>query len=199
MVGPRRVIRRRTGGKRGTGGGTIFFPPKHQKYAEIVRIDNPDAARESAKILLEEFNQAQTRAKKRTIKRATVLAANRAKAMRKKKTLSTKERRELVEVERIYRKAAEQMKLPSKNTQKARKKWYSKIPDPDERAIIELLKETPGTVSDINISDELNISLPETRRILRKLDREGYVEFVGVSPYSGQKLYKATKAAKILE
>jgi len=113
MVGPRRVIRRRTGGKRGAG-GTIFFPPKHQKYAEIVRIDNAYSARGSVETLLKEFNEAETRAKKRRIKRVVVLAANRAKAMRKKKNLSTQERRELVEVERIYRKAAEQMKLPKK-------------------------------------------------------------------------------------
>ena len=199
----KRIVRKRSG-RRGVGASapqrTMFGPPRYLKYSEIVRIDTPDAARGSVKILLREFENAETRAKKRKIKWMTVLAANRAAAARKrtKRPLSPREMREMMEVEKIYREAAAKMKLPSKNTQ-ARKKWYLEIPNPDERAIIESLKETPGTVSDINISNELNISLPETRRILKKLEREGCVEFVGISPYSGQRLYKVTKAAKMLE
>jgi len=112
----RRVVRRRSSGRRGTGVPTpqksIFFPAKHPSYAEIVRIDNPDAARGSVKILLREFRNAETRAKKRRIKWMCVLAANRAKAARKKGNLSPRERREFAEVERIYRRAVEKMKLP---------------------------------------------------------------------------------------
>ena len=111
----RRVVRRRRGSsRRGVSARqrTIFFPAKHPSYAEIVRIDNPDAARGSVKILLREFRNAETRAKKRRIKWMCVLAANRAKAARKKGNLSPREKREFVEVERIYRQAVEKMKLP---------------------------------------------------------------------------------------
>jgi hypothetical protein len=92
-------------------GKTIFFPAKYEKYAEIVRIDNPDAARGSVKQLTEEFHKADTREKKRRIVRMMVLAANRAAAAAKKEKLSDKERREFLEVEAIYRNAYRQLKV----------------------------------------------------------------------------------------
>ncbi|RLI98295.1 MAG: hypothetical protein DRP08_08245, partial [Candidatus Aenigmatarchaeota archaeon] len=114
----RRVVRRRKTSRQGTAlpypspKKTIFFKPKYLKYSEIVRIDTPDAARGSVKILLREFRNAETRAKKRRIKWMCVLAANRAKAARKKGNLSPREKREFAEVKRIYREAVEKMKLP---------------------------------------------------------------------------------------
>jgi len=130
----RRVVRRRGRSRRGTGrrgtGGvpspqkSIFFPPKHPTYAEIVCIDNPDAARGSVKILLREFKEAETRNKKRRIKWMCVLAANRAKAARKKKDMSMREKREFAEVEHIYREAVKKMKLPPKKTKSGRKESY---------------------------------------------------------------------------
>jgi hypothetical protein len=98
-------------GKDVIGGRTIFFPPTYQKYADIISIRSPEEARFAARTMLEEFNKAKTRAKKRRLKSMVVLAANRAKVMRKKEDLSRKEKAELVAIERIYRRTAEQMKL----------------------------------------------------------------------------------------
>jgi hypothetical protein len=85
--------------------GTIFFPPRYKRYAEIVRIDNPEAARGSVEILAREFREAGSVEKRRRIKRMMVLAANRAAAAARKRDLSDRERREFLEVERIYREA----------------------------------------------------------------------------------------------
>lgn len=83
---------------------TMFYePPKHPDLAAIVRIDSPTAARKATQELLALAKKYPIR--RTTIKRAMVLAANRAAAMRKKKNLSAKERRELKEVEEIYRRA----------------------------------------------------------------------------------------------
>ena len=43
-----------------------------------------------------------------------VLAANRAKALLRRKNISPKERSETIQVYRIYREAVEQMELPPK-------------------------------------------------------------------------------------
>lgn len=90
---------------------SMFGPPKHKELAKIVRIDTPENARKSAKQLLNKFKRARTREQKVTIKRSVVLAANRAEAIRKKKNLSAKERREMKQIEKIYRSAAKKMKL----------------------------------------------------------------------------------------
>jgi len=90
---------------------TIFFPPKYKKYAEIVRIDNPEAARGSVKQLTEEFHKAETKEKKRRIKRMMVLAYARAKVMSQNKNLSLAQRREAAEVAGIYREAYQKLKL----------------------------------------------------------------------------------------
>jgi len=102
----RRIVRRRSGRIRK---GSMFGPAKHPRYAEIVKIDTPKNARESCNILLREFRNAKTRDKKRRIKQMTVLAANRAEAIRAKENLSEKERREMREAEKIYRETAEKM------------------------------------------------------------------------------------------
>jgi len=103
--------RRPITGRRGRRPKTIFFPPKYKRYAEIVRIDSPEAARASVKILREEFNRAETAEKRRRIKRMMVLAANRAAAAAKKKDLSGKEMTEFLEVERIYRSAYRELEV----------------------------------------------------------------------------------------
>jgi hypothetical protein len=98
----------RRGGRR----PTIFFPAKYKRYADIVRIDTPEAARLSVKQLEEEFEKAETREKKRRLKKMVVLAANRAAVMSNNPRVSRKERQEAAEVEKIYRAAAGRMKLP---------------------------------------------------------------------------------------
>jgi hypothetical protein len=89
---------------------TIFFSPKHQYLADIVSLRSPEEAKYSANELLRLFNEAKTDAKRRRIRSATILAANRAKVMSKNERLSPKERREAAEIYRIYKKAYEAMK-----------------------------------------------------------------------------------------
>jgi len=100
---------------------TLFFSPKHQRLATIVKIDTPSNANKSCEILLKKFKYARTRDVKRAIKQATVCAANRARAMSKKKTITPKERNELMEIARIYETAYKSMILPSKGG--ARSSW----------------------------------------------------------------------------
>jgi len=94
--------------KRGRG---LFKPPRWKYLAQIITFENPEAARGAVKELLREFRQAKTRAKKRRIKQATIYAANRARASAKRKNLSPRERRELLQIARIYERAARRMKL----------------------------------------------------------------------------------------
>ncbi len=99
-------------GKRG-----LFRPARHKWLADIVCIKTPSCARKAATKLLRLFKQA-LRAGKRDravlIKRAVVLAANRARVSAKRRSLSVKERAELKEVARIYERAADMMVLPPK-------------------------------------------------------------------------------------
>ena len=90
---------------------SMFGKAKHKKLAEIVRIDTPSNARKSAKKLLRLFQKAKRRKTKVVIKRACVLARNRCLAIRKKKNLSERERKELLKVAKIYHKASKLMVL----------------------------------------------------------------------------------------
>ncbi len=90
---------------------TIFFPAKRQKYAEIVELSDIKSAKGSVERLMDEFNRAETRAKKRYIKQSTVLAANRAGVMAGNKRLHRSTRQEKAKIESIYRKAASDMVL----------------------------------------------------------------------------------------
>ena len=92
----------------------LFRKPRWKKYARIVTFENPDAAKGAARELLREFRNAKTRAKKVRVKKVTVYAANRARASAKRKSLSSRERRELLQIARIYERAAAKMKLPPK-------------------------------------------------------------------------------------
>jgi len=106
--GRRRPI---TARKRRLRSGTVFFPAKSKKYSEIVRIDTPEAARQSVRLLKEEFEKAETRDKKRRIKRYLVLASVRARIISQNPRVSPSQRREAREVSEIYRRAYEEMKL----------------------------------------------------------------------------------------
>jgi len=108
--------RSRKGRKRGRSRNrSMFYSPARHKYlGEIVTFKNPSAARGAARELLRLFKSARTRAKKLRIKRAAILAANRARASAKRKNLSSRERKELREIARIYEQAAKKMKLPER-------------------------------------------------------------------------------------
>ncbi|MHA1607988.1 MAG: hypothetical protein ACTSWP_10735 [Candidatus Freyarchaeota archaeon] len=91
---------------------TMFYsPPRHRDLGEIVSIRSPEEARASAKVLVRMAQEARTRRRKVTIKRAMVLAANRAEAAAKKQGLSAKEKREMREVARIYRRYYKQIEV----------------------------------------------------------------------------------------
>jgi len=91
--------------------GLFYKKPRHPDLAEIVTLESPRRARRAAKKLKKEFEEARTRKRKVVIKRATVLAANRAKAARKRRNLSKKEKRELEEIAEIYTDAYKEMEL----------------------------------------------------------------------------------------
>ena len=109
MPGPRRSRGRRN--STGGGGKTLFFSPHYSKYSRIVHLDTPTAAQQSAKKLLEEFNEAVTREKKVRIKRVAVLAASRAKALTGKTDLSAIETIQFNKIAEIYRETSKKMRL----------------------------------------------------------------------------------------
>ena len=90
---------------------TLFRQARFRKYEEIVKFDNPDAARRAARELLREFNDAKTRAKERRVKRVAVFAANRALKSSRRENLSQRERKELQQIAGIYAKAARMMQF----------------------------------------------------------------------------------------
>lgn len=90
---------------------TMFGERRWKQLAEVVSLENPVEARNSAVWLKRHFKELKSREHKVAVKRATVLAANRADAMLKKKDLSRKERNEFRKIVTIYRQAAKQMKL----------------------------------------------------------------------------------------
>lgn len=94
--------RRRQRRQKRYGSGTMFFPAKYQKYADIVSLESPAKARESKRELLNEYRSAKTNDKKVRVKRSAVLAMNRAEVTLKRKNLSDKERKEFREIKQIY-------------------------------------------------------------------------------------------------
>jgi len=89
----------------------MFFKPTYVTYAEVISLRSPEEARFASKWLLNEFRTAETRAKKRRVKKVTVLASNRAFAMAEKGDLSDKEKVELKQIGNIYKRAYKQMRL----------------------------------------------------------------------------------------
>jgi len=109
--GTPRQIGRRFRVRRGGRIKTMFFEPTHVTYAEVISLRSPEEARFASKWLLNEFKTAETRAKKRRVKKVTVLASNRAFAMAKKGDLSGKEKVELKKIGDIYKRTYKRMRL----------------------------------------------------------------------------------------
>lgn len=105
--------KKRRGQKKMAGKG-LFKPAKHKWLADIVTFETPAKARAAAKKLVNYVRTGRRgnlkigRQRALTILRALNYAANRAEAAAKKRNLSPKERRELREISRIYRRAYEQ-------------------------------------------------------------------------------------------
>jgi len=108
---------------------TLFGPPRYKYLADIVKLDTPQNARESARILGENFGRAKTRAKKLRIKRATVQAANRARVMERNPKLSSWEHKQAGDIAMYYEEAYEEMVLPPKHNPSANKVKLSKQQD----------------------------------------------------------------------
>lgn len=90
--------------------GTMFYKkPKHPSIAKIVSLESPTKARKAANKLLSMFKGTKRRDRKVAIKRAAVLAANRAGAAAKRRNLSAKERKQFGEIEKIYRNVSKRM------------------------------------------------------------------------------------------
>lgn len=85
----------------------LFGKAKTKKYHNIVDMDTPYDAVGSVNQLEQQFRDASTKAKKERIREVAQGTANRAKAIRKRKNLSPKEKQQFKEVENIYRRAAE--------------------------------------------------------------------------------------------
>lgn len=90
---------------------TMFVEPKTKMLAAVVKVDSPVNARKSATSLKKMFREREHRDSKVRIKRATVLACSRSRAMLKKKDLSSKEKAEFREIAAIYKKAYKLMVL----------------------------------------------------------------------------------------
>ena len=90
---------------------TMFGERKWKRLAEVVSLTNPTEARKSTIWLKRHFKELKSRKHKVAVKRACVLARNRALAARKKKGLSAKEKKEFLEISKIYKAAYETMKL----------------------------------------------------------------------------------------
>lgn len=90
---------------------TMFGERKWKRLAAVVSLTSPAEARKSATWLKRHFRELKSREHKVAVKRACVLAHNRALAARKKKDLSAKEKKEFKEIAKIYKTAYKSMNL----------------------------------------------------------------------------------------
>lgn len=96
-------------------GKGLFKPPRHKWIAEIVTFESPAKAREAARKLVTYVKQGKKgklkigQKRALTILRALNYAANRAEAAAKNPNLKPDTRKELQQIAKIYRKAAEKV------------------------------------------------------------------------------------------
>jgi hypothetical protein len=92
---------------------SLFKPPRHKWIADIVSFTTPKEAREAARKLIRILERGRHgrlrigRERALEIVRALYYASNRARASARRHNLSRKEKHELHEIARIYRRAAE--------------------------------------------------------------------------------------------
>jgi hypothetical protein len=90
--------------------GLFSGKPRSKALAEIVTLEGIVKARKAAVTLKKKYRQANRRDTKTHIKRAAVLAANRADAAARRKGLSKRQKKKLRRIAQIYRAAARDMK-----------------------------------------------------------------------------------------
>jgi len=83
---------------------SLFSTPTYKKYSDIISFVDEKEAKKSVKKLRAEYKSAKTTTKKLRIERVAVFAANRANASAARKNLSKKEKIELKNISKIYRK-----------------------------------------------------------------------------------------------
>lgn len=94
--------------------GIFYSPPRHKKLAAIVTFESVTAAEKAARELAKMFRDAKRRDTKRTIKRAVVLAATRARIAARRRDLSPAEKAKLHRIAAVYAAAAARMVMPRK-------------------------------------------------------------------------------------
>jgi hypothetical protein len=90
---------------------SMFGKPKNMTLAKKIEMDTPTHARKAAAEMVKRFHELEHRDAKVATKRAVVNAANRAGATLNRKNLSTKEKKEMRKIRRIYKDAAKKMVL----------------------------------------------------------------------------------------
>ncbi len=93
---------------------TIFAPSKYKKASREISIESPENAIASVGWLEAEWKHAKTRAHKVRLKKFAVLAANRARALTKKRNISSSEKAQLNHVYKIYRSFVNEYQLDKK-------------------------------------------------------------------------------------
>lgn len=89
---------------------TMFRPPKHKKYADIVKITSIDDAKHAAAVLTAEYKAAMSKSKCTLIRQVVNHASNIAMASSKKRTNSVATRERLIAVSKIYRNLFDDLK-----------------------------------------------------------------------------------------
>ena len=118
---PKKVKKRRAKRKlRGKKQKTMFGPAKHKYLAEIISLKSPAEAQDSIDTLERMFDASSSRKKRMQILRGTVLAANRAEAMRIR--VGPKERKELTTIAKKYRKSSQGMSAIMSSRERRRKR-----------------------------------------------------------------------------
>ena len=94
--------------------GLFYSPPRHKKLAAIITFESVSAAEKAARKLTQMFHDAKRRDTKRTIKRAVVLAATRARVGARRRDLSPAEKAKLHRIAAVYASAAARMVMPKR-------------------------------------------------------------------------------------
>jgi hypothetical protein len=79
-----------------------FKPAKHKWLAEIIRLDSPSGARQTCRRLSEEWEETDSRSRRRLLIKAASEAIRRSKAQLARKKLTPSERSEFREIVKIY-------------------------------------------------------------------------------------------------
>lgn len=89
----------------------MFKEPRYDYLAEIISFKSAAQAKDAVVLLDEEFRFAEGNEKKLRVKRAAILASNRAEAAAKRTGIKEETRKELMEISKIYKEAYHRMRM----------------------------------------------------------------------------------------